>query len=354
MDRQNVETVFFGPFVGELGWACSRWIGWCRLRRFIEFGTARSIAMDYDWRYPLYADFVDEFIPLPPWVAQLGWEQDCYELVPPDSQPGACTPVDVYNELLTYCKQFINPHTTWWVKPPRGCNFIVHFSYQQMWKPLEPSPQAKAYVDSLLHNVQRPVIVFSGRKRARSADRNIPESVWDGLITELEKYFTVVITGTPHSSALVDKVGRNIINVIPRTGVDGLDVLIAFLHRARMSVTSQSGPTLVSLQCETPSYIVGHEVARHSRHENFLDAPSLFRPVPGSYGAMDVQTMLVDIMNFNASLEHQEQVVDQIYTLSHAGEIQDTMNALMVDQEIEFHPIELPSLQQEVLNADTR
>lgn len=353
MDRSQVDTVFFGPMVGELGWACSRWTGWCRLRRFIEFGDCRSIAMDYDWRYPLYSDFIDEFIPLPKWITDLGWEQDCYELVPPGSPPGACTPVDVYTNLLEYAKQFYNINTTWTVRPPRGCNFIVQHGFRQMWKTLAPSEPAKAYAASVLHNNRRPVVLLSGRKRARSIDRNIPEHVWNQVVDELVNHFTVVIAGTPHSSALADKMGRHIINLIPRTGVDGLDVLIAFMHRSLISVTSQSGPTLVSLLCETPSYVVGHEAARHSRYENFLNAACMFRTVPGSYAALEANVMLEDIYNFANSIQQQLMNVQNIYTGAHNEDVHK-MITLFEDPIAEFATIHLQSIQQEIMHADKR
>lgn len=353
INRAQVDTVFFGPMVGELGWACSRWHAWCRYRRFLEFGNCRSIAMDYDWRYPLYSDFIDEFIPLPQWVANLGWEQDCYELVPPGSPPGGCTPVNVYTSLLEESKLYYDERATWTVRPPRGCNFIVQHGYRQMWKPLEPSNAAKAYVDSLLHNNKRQVIVVSGRKRARSADRNILENVWEEVVDQLAKDFLVVISGTRHSSALVDKIGRNIINLIPRTGVDGLDVLIAMLHRSLLSVTSQSGPTLISLLCETPSYIVGHESQRHSRYENFMNAACMFRTVPGSYSAMTSEMMIQDVYNFANSIQHQLFNIQNLYTGVH-GEDVAKMISLFEDPEIEFSSIHLPSLQQEIRYADQR
>lgn len=353
MDKQQVDTVFFGPMTGELGWACSRWHAWCRFRRFVEFGNCRAIAMDYDWRYPLYADFVDEFLPLPEWVTSLGWEQDCYELVPPDSPAGGVMPNEVYHQLISFCAQFYNQSTTWVVRPPRGYNLIVQQAYQQMWKALEPSEAAGAYADSLLHNASKPVLVFSGRKRARAQNRNIPEATWEILIDELVKMFTVVITGTTHSSSLVHKVGRDIINVIPRTGVDGLDVLIALLKRATLSVTSQSGPTLVSLLCETPSYIVGHEGKRHSQEENFLDTACMFRPVPEYYAALEPEVMLVDILNFATSLQHEDQNVNSLYQMAHT-ETRAVMVNLMEDQNVDYHEVDLKGLQQEVINADAR
>ncbi len=349
----NVDTVFFGPMIGELGWSVSRWHAYCRLRRFTQFEDLRSIAMDYDWRYPLYADFIDEYIPLPDWFVNLGLEQDCYEAVPPDAPPGSVTPTNVYMDLLAYCRQLYNPNTTWTVRTPRGYNLFIQFASKQMWKNLEASPQAQQYAHSLLANAAGEVVVVSGRARSRTPNRNVPEFVWDSLVDHLVRHgFTVVITGTKHSSALANKIGRNIINLIPTNGVDGLDVLIAILTRAKMSITSQSGPTLVSLLCETPSYIVGHESKRHSTDENWLDVPAMFREVPNEmYNAVPPEVMFEDILNFNAQLTQSNSAVTASYESCY-GLSKATMFDLMGEQGIKFVGVDVERLQREIINND--
>jgi hypothetical protein len=349
----DYDCVFFGPMVGELGWSVSRWHAYCRFRRVTQFEHCRSIAVDYDWRYPLYSDFIDEFIPLPDWFIKLGLEQDCYEAVPPDSPPGSVTPTNVYMNLLEHCRQLYNPDTTWTIRPPRGYNLFIQFASQQMWKNLEPSEQAQAYADSLLFNASGDIVVVAGRARSRAPHRNVPEFIWSTLVDYLVTYgFTVVITGMRGSSALVNKVGRNIINVIPRTGVDGLDVLIALLLRAKMSITSQSGPTLISLLCETPSYIVGHETKRHSTDENWLKAAAMFRTVPNEmYNAVTAEAMMEDIVNFNMQLSEARAAVDLSYKRCYDLD-KKTMLGLMVEQDINFVRIDAKELQQEIIKHD--
>lgn len=294
----NFDTVFFSFMIGELGWAVSRWQGYCRYLAKNKYQGKRILLADYNWRYPLYSDFVDEFIELPKWFIDLGLEQDCYEAVPHDATPGATTPVDVYAALIKHFEQYYNPGFTKVIRTPRGCNFWA-MSQVQMWGTLTPSKEAEAYVNSLLYNVKREIVLVSARGRARTPQRNVPEAVWNDLVDILAKRFTVVITGTPTGSFLADKYGRNIINVIQRNNVDGLDVLIGLLHRSFMSVTSQSGPTLISLLCECPSYIVGHEKMRHTKYENPLKTPCMFREVPYEiYSAINAETMANDIATF--------------------------------------------------------
>jgi len=348
----DIDTVCFGPSFGELGWLLSRWHGYCRFRRFTEFQSFRSIAIDYDWRYPIYSDFIDEFIPLPKWVSELGWEQDCYELVPPEAHPGAVTPPEVYAQILADCAKLYDPNITWTVRPPRGCNFFIQFKCKQMWRPLEASEQAQAYANSLLYNKRGDVVLVSARGRKRSADRNILESVWEKLIDYLlYQNFFIIITGTPHSSYLANKFGRNIVNVIPKTGVDGLDILIALMKHAKFSITSQSGPTHVSLQCETPAYIVGHEGKRHSIDENYLNTPAMFRTVPNNlYAAMTAEKMLDDIITFNQQLTQTNRVTDAVYTACH-NEDRNTMHILAQDLETNFYKIDVGGKRREIINA---
>jgi hypothetical protein len=345
---EGTDTVFFGPMAGELGWACSRWHAWCRYRRFIEFPNHRSIAADFDWRYPLYSDFIDDFIPLPQWYTDIGLEQDCYEGVLAEAPPGGVMPQDIYNSLIDHFRQFYNPETTWTVRPPRGCNHIVTERAKQMWRTLEPSPQAQAYVESLLSGNDQEVIVLSARARSRAANRNIPEFVWNEVVNNLAQNFTVVLTGTTHRSSLVTKVGRGIINMIPRTGVDGLDVLIAFLLRAKMSVTSQSGPTLISLLCETPSYIIGHEADRHSNHENFLKTPTMFRTVPyGVYAGATPESMLQDIYTFNNALTQATHDVDTQYSSCY-NDSRTNMYSLL-KEEVNLYQVSAEQMRQEII-----
>lgn len=349
---QKVETVFFGPMLGELGWALSRWHGYCRLRRFVEFKNLRSMAMDYDWRYPIYADFVDDFVPLPKWVSELGWEQDCYELVPPEAHPGSVTPPEVYAQLLAESATHYDPNTTWTVRPPRGCNLFISERCRQMWKTLEPSKEAQAYADSLLYNAHGNIVVVSARGRSRAANRNVPEFVWNKLVDYLVQHgFVVVITGTRHSSFLVNKVGRNIINVIPQIGASGLDITIALMRRAKFTVTSQSGPTHIALQCEIPSYIVGHESYRHSVVENYLNAPAMFRTAPEHvYAALTPEIMLEDILGFNQQLIGAENAVEESYKACYMRD-KSIMHDFIYNPRLDLYQVDIQKMRKELLNV---
>ncbi len=344
-------TIFFGPMIGELGWAASRWHAYCRFSRHNDFPEHKCIVADYDWRYPLY-DFADEFIPLPDWFTNLNLHQDSYEAVPLDAPAGSYTPPEIYAELLQYFKQFYDEKDTKEVRTPRGCNIFLQFRRKQMWKTLEPSEDAAAYMNSLIPPNVQEVVVVSARGRERAKHRNIPEHVWEDVVDMLSNRFLVVITGTPHSSFLTKKVGRNIINLIHRPGKDGLDVLMAALHRSMFSVTSQSGPTHISLQTNTPSYIMGHEKQRHSIGENWLKTMCLFREVPHEmYNALDAETILSDIaMLYEAIMEGRHKV--QAATRESITGAKQHLDFLINNTRgMKFAEIDTESLRQEMVNA---
>ena len=63
----NCDTVFYGAFIGELGWEISRWQGFCRFRSETEFKGKKIIVASFPGRHTLYRDFAHQFIPLPEW-----------------------------------------------------------------------------------------------------------------------------------------------------------------------------------------------------------------------------------------------------------------------------------------------
>lgn len=65
-----MKTVFFGPFIGELGWEMLYWQGWVRRVCLEEFRDYRKIAASFPGREPLYP-YVDELWPLPDYFLDL-------------------------------------------------------------------------------------------------------------------------------------------------------------------------------------------------------------------------------------------------------------------------------------------
>jgi hypothetical protein len=123
------------------------------------------------------------------------------------------------------------------------------------------------------------------------------------------------------------------------------------MRRAKFTVTSQSGPTHISVQCETPSYIVGHESYRHSVAENYLDTPAMFRNVPEHvYAAITPEIMLEDILGFNKQLSFAATAVENIYNACYTTD-RNTMHDLIYQPRIDLYQIDVDVMRKELKNA---
>lgn len=132
--------------------------------------------------------------------------------------------------------------------------------------------------DRLLGGTEKYFFV-SARGRTRSAFRNWPEKNWEELVSLLLKEYQeykIVIAGTPSGSYLRNFVDSRVINIIDTSAIESIDLSLAFLNGALCSITSQSGSTHLSLQTGCPSAILGHEVTRHIKDENYLQTPAMF------------------------------------------------------------------------------
>ena len=262
-------AVFFGPFIGELGWELSRWQGFCRFRTEKEFKDKEIIVASFPGRAPLYWGIATRFIPLPDWFLDFGYDVDSYESV-------GMSPSE-YGRLLNYFRQFYDPSTTKEIRTPRGCTFLLTSFYQQKINKLISSDNAIQKRDSLVG--ERPYVVISARGRSRSSFRNWPEEYWEALCYSILTTYPdllLVIVGAPNGSFLKRFGGDRVVNAIFTPKEESIDLSIAFFEKAVCSITSQSGSTHLSLQSLCPSLILGHERQRHAVDENYLKAPVMF------------------------------------------------------------------------------
>jgi hypothetical protein len=284
------EPVVASFFVGELGWFLQRWNGYLRYLKHDVYPDHKFIVMmnlDY---HVFINDFVTYTIDLPKEFYDLHLETDCYEAPLSNSPPGSFTPTDVWASLITYFRNFYNVEEAEEVWTPRGYNLWV-----------DKRPQLFQRYASAPIKTKRPLIIVFPRGRARAAQRNVPEFIWRELVDKLKKDYTVVLGGTPSGSFLADYKDKQVINLINYTGEDKMEQVIGFLNSAVMSVSSQSGPTHISLMSGCPSYIIGHEKERHAVVENRLSVPVSFRYLE-DYRAIDADTILSDIKGFESVL----------------------------------------------------
>jgi len=233
-------------------------------------------------------DFVSYTIDLPDWFKELKLETDCYEAPLPNSPPGSLTPPNVYSKLIEYFKGFYNPDKAVEIWTPRGVNYWIDRKPQIFTKYMSDTPI----------NVNRPIISVFPRGRSRATHRNVPEFVWRETVDKLKEDFFVVLGGTPSGSFLADYPNEdNVLNLISYSGDDKMDKIIEYLTYSVCSVSSQSGLTHVSLLCDRPSHIIGHEKERHCITENRTGVPTSFRYVI-DYRAIDSETIVGDIATF--------------------------------------------------------
>jgi len=296
MDNQKLyvdEPCIISFFAGELGWFQQKWQGYLRWLKQERFPDHKFILMTNIQYHPLIEDFVSFTIDLPKEFYELGLETDCYESPLPNSPSGSLTPSDVYANLIEYLRQFYNKEKAIEIWPPRGVN---------LWIDTQPQIFKRYYFDKIESKNNRPFITIFPRARVRASNRNVPEFVWKETVDRLKEDFTVVISGTPFGACLRDYKDENVINLINYEGDDKLEQTMKYLYSSICSVSSQSGPTHVSLFCGCPTYIIGHEKERHTEVENRIGTPTSFRTV-FDYRAIDSQTILQDIAGFLDALQ---------------------------------------------------
>ena len=286
------EPVIVSMFIGELGWFLQRWQGYLRFLKQEKHKDHKFLLVANSAYHAYVNDFIAWTVDLPDEFKALKLDQDCYEAVLPNSPPGSFLPANIYSDLVNYIKTLYNNDKGKLILPPRGCNF---------WIDDKPQVFAK-YKSNLEFKPTKPTISVMPRKRTRAANRNVPEFVWKETVDILSKTFQVVLLGTPSGACLGDYKGDNVINLINYDGEDKTEETIKYLNNSLCSISSQSGGTHISLFCDCPSYIIGHEKDRHARTENRLDTAVSFRYVM-DYRCIDGKTIYEDVMSFITTLQ---------------------------------------------------
>ncbi len=280
------EPVVTSFFIGELGWGLQRWFSFLRYLKKEVYPDRKFLLMAPLQYHSFVNDFVAYTIDLPKEFYDLKLDTDCYEAVVPGSKPGSLTPPDVYAALIGYFRHVYNKDKAIEIWTPRGFDLTV-----------DNRPQLfRKYVTQRVGS-DKPMITVFPRGRARASQRNVPEFIWREVVDELKKEYTVVLGGTSNGSFLSDYKDKNVINLIPYDSEDKIEHIIEYLNSSVCSVSSQSGLTHVSLLCDTPTYIIGHEKERHCVIENRFTTATSFRYVQ-DYRAIDAETILSDVSSF--------------------------------------------------------
>jgi len=281
--------VFAGPFLGEFGWELSHWAPHVRWLRK-HYPSHWLIVASYPGRHPIYYGVANEFWPLPKWFLDEKYDIDCFE---------ALAPENVYGRLLKHFQERCESDGSFsditYTRTPRGFNHGLREFKRVDFGELIPSERAAKACNKLMQEYgNKPCVLIFARSVNRKMfldikrnqpvhidmipgglpTRNWPRSHWEDLFDMLyDKYkdkVTFVVGGTKAGNCLIEKTYQytDVINLAEIDISESLDITIAFLRRALCSISSQSGPTHLSLQAKCPSFIYGHEYERHAIADN--------------------------------------------------------------------------------------
>lgn len=322
-------TVFFGPYIGELGWELLYWHGWVRKACRTTFRDYRKIASSYPGRQPFYPD-ADEFWPLPDEFVARGFSARCHlvegwrhglpgttrrvryyrfgflsrlkteehRLTGPDVEPLAEAVFERYARQLPRDAVSFVPWRLNVFKPDRTrCgvsiverpNGLIDFHMlkigfeHQFFEPLTPTPAGETSYQRLFPETSRLIAVFPRHRTTQRPDKNWPADRYQALIRQLQRMFpelTVAILGAPGGAHFTNGVPEGCLDMINVPAEQRLGIQLAALKRSALALGSMSGALLVALAAGCRSLIWGHpeELTRYHR-ENVLGTRLVYHPV---------------------------------------------------------------------------
>ena len=288
---EGEKVVAAGPDIGELGWCLSGFSGAVRyIKSDSQYRSHKFVVFSYPGRYPIFHDFANLIVPLPNWFTNLGLPQASYDCV-------GITP-EIYGDLIKYFRRFYyKAEDVLELRPPRGHTWDIVHGFAQAWNKLSPTELGRNISNHLLMTnglMDKDIMVVmpryrvgisqkdaSGRNNTVFSDnRNWPPAYWQDLIVNLARDFVVVVSGTKNGTPPLPMNIPNVINLSSFDPVKLMDVTLAFMDKAVICVSSQSGGTHLGLQAMCPSWMMGFEKHRHSVLQNPLKTPCTFMEIP--------------------------------------------------------------------------
>lgn len=328
--QEKLETVIFGPFVGEFGWETMHWMGFVNNLCSTKFKNSRKIVISYPGRSVLYK-FADEFIAIPNWFISLNPSARNYILDGwIDGYPGNSTLKYKWNFNFAFKKllNFQKPHRILKEKPYAWPSMRVHaekvlkeiiselnlkeytlicpwkltsldgarygfddsgdarYLSQESninrfpnpdheWSYLESSQRGKKFLSVLIESDSELITIFPRRRLIRRQDKNWRYENYQELIKLLsDKYpkFRIALCGEPGGAYFEKFVPENCIDLINIDPSTRLDAHLAALEKSRIAIGSLSGAMFLPLMTLTPTLVFGIE-SEKSRFErdNYLN-----------------------------------------------------------------------------------
>jgi hypothetical protein len=327
----RVKTVFFGPFVGELGWEMLYWHAWVHKVSVTNFKDYRKIVSSFPGREPFYPK-ADEFWPHPQHVLDLlkyprgyitdfwlnglprgnsmipgrrfgilpthTWDFITPETTATDFEPVASRLLESYQASLpddTVCfvpfqkNLYPQDNLTFGVEvseqPLTDEEFVSHripFE-QQLFKQLRPTPRGIRLLGKLVSKKQRLICIFPRYRHIRRPDKNWPREKYLHLVRYFQTHYPsmiVALAGLPGDAHFDDGVPEGCLDLINVPADARLDIQIAALQQSILSLGSESGTMLVSLATGCSALTWGWRNDGPLYHaENRLNTRFLYHPV---------------------------------------------------------------------------
>lgn len=313
LNKNKEKTVFFGPFLGELGWEFAYWHGWVRKMCREKYQSYRKIAASYPGRESFYPE-VDEFWSHPPEITNLKISQRGYITdswigdLPKANNPAgidknisqhADNLLNKYREMLPKDTVFYIPHKLniyclggnqyfigtlflkglFLYKKPKVLS--AHLGHQA-FEPLKATKRGKGFLTKLVNPRQKMIAVFPRHRTSRRPDKSWVKEKYDLLIDYLkEKYpkYLIGIFGAPGGSYYLNGCPRNCLDFINLPEDLRFDVQIAALERSDLAIGSESGGIHNALLVGCPTIEWGWAISNKKVKElNFLKTRFVFWP----------------------------------------------------------------------------
>ena len=321
-----MKTVIFGPFIGEFGWELSYWHGWVRKLAQTHYSKHKIVVSSYKRSYPLYSDFINEFVPISDELIKKNYicsgyfpdprnfsdiekkeflhlyKQEIKRLqekyvgevkiithypqrkrkhlsqlifllkkVIPLFKESELDKQNPYPGLIikNYIKYlFFNEKNSWDVQTPPGI-FQKHIK-------LSPSTESKKKISLLINNdIDSKFVTIFARNLLKRKDKNWKEQYWKIFVKLLvdDLDLKVFLCGLSNASFLEDFSYRNVYNTIGFDKKDILDLQIACLNRSNFSIHSLSGTIVLSMQCEVKTFFFGDgRYEKRFKEDNLLNS----------------------------------------------------------------------------------
>jgi hypothetical protein len=163
------------------------------------------------------------------------------------------------------------------------------FFDESLYESLESGIGITAIANAIIE-YKKCILVFPRKRKGKFGQRNLPEKFYINLINRIHEEFEdikIISIGLPSSSY---KLSNSILSnrFIDLTQYDKdcmLELLFALLNTGKVicSIGSQSALPKISLLQKVSTYMIGHEEARHTKTDNWMNTKCGFYVLDRSY-----------------------------------------------------------------------